>query len=123
MVDESKAVPSARFFADLGGESIDFLELSFRLERKLGFKVEFNRLLGGRAIQTAPRGVVTREAIAALGSEYPYLPVERLKPEPTVAEMMDELLTVEAISRFVGSVAASAPNRDGTESAAAAPPP
>jgi len=36
-VDEEECVPSARLFVDLGLESIDFLEISFRMEEEFGF--------------------------------------------------------------------------------------
>ena len=36
-VDESEVVPEANLFNDLGLESIDFLEISFRMEESFGF--------------------------------------------------------------------------------------
>ena len=49
-VDESEVVPEANLFNDLGLESIDFLEISFRMEESFGFPFptdQLGELLGG----------------------------------------------------------------------------
>ena len=107
-VGEEEVVPTARFFADLGGESIDVLELSFHVERQFGVKIEFNRLLAGDQIQTDERGVVTPESLQWLAETYPFLAVERLGPSPT-PEAMKDLLTVDAITRLVDAARDTAP--------------
>jgi acyl carrier protein len=99
-VDEEEVTPTARFFADLGGESIDVLDLSFQIERQFNVKIEFNRMLAGDQIQTDEHGVVTPKSLQWLAETCPFLAVERLGPSPT-PEAMKDLLTVEAITRFV----------------------
>ena len=49
-VDESEVVPEANLFNDLGLESIDFLEISFRMEESFGFPFptdQLGELMGG----------------------------------------------------------------------------
>ena len=43
-VDYEKCVPSARLFVELGLESIDFLEISFRMDEEFGFHYPINDL-------------------------------------------------------------------------------
>ena len=38
-IDPSKVEPDARFFIDLGAESIDVLDIRFRIEAAFGFKI------------------------------------------------------------------------------------
>ena len=38
-IDPSKVEPDARFFIDLGAESIDVLDIRFRIEQAFGFKI------------------------------------------------------------------------------------
>ena len=38
-VDEDEVIPSATLQGDLGAESIDFLDIIFRLEREFGIKI------------------------------------------------------------------------------------
>jgi acyl carrier protein len=107
-VDEEEVTPTARFFADLGAESIDVLDLSFQVERQFGVKIEFSRLLAGDQIQTDEHGVVTPESLQWLAEKYPFLGVEQLGPSPT-PEAMKDLLTVEAITRLVDAERNAAP--------------
>jgi acyl carrier protein len=109
-VEEREATPSARFFRDLGGESIDILDLSFQLERQLGAKVEFGQLFAGDTIRTGQRGVVMPESLNWLADKYPFLPVQELRPNPT-ADSLKDLLTVDAITRFVELALSGSPAR------------
>ena len=53
-VDDDEVTPTSRLKADLGAESIDFLDIVFRLEKNFGIKIPRNR--SGRA----PDEVATR---------------------------------------------------------------
>lgn len=91
---------SARFFADLGGESIEVLDLSFQLEKRFGVKIELNKMLAGDAITTDTHGIVTPAALASLKNAYPFLPIENLAPDPT-PESLKDLLTIDSIVQMV----------------------
>lgn len=48
-IDPLKIEPEARFFIDLGAESIDVLDIRFRIEQAFGFRIsddEVTRLIG-----------------------------------------------------------------------------
>jgi len=99
-VEPEEVTPSARFFADLGGESIDLLDLSFRLEKKLGTKIQFDRMFSAEELPRDEQGRLTPEAAAAVHAKYPSLKVEHLKDRPVVA-VIQEVLTVGLIADFV----------------------
>ena len=46
-VEEDDIKPSATLQADLGAESIDFLDIAFRLEREFGIKIPRGELFSG----------------------------------------------------------------------------
>ncbi len=100
----------ARFFEDLGGESIDLLDLGFRLQRDLGVPIEFNRLMAREHLTTDDTGVLTAESRARLQAAYPFLRADLL-PADANAESLFALLTVDAIVAFVaGECASRMPN-------------
>lgn len=111
-VDRDEIKPESRFFADLGGESIELLELSFQLEKRLRCRVSFTSLFSGEALATDERGIVRSEALADLVRRYPFLPVQRLKPEPRVEDLQD-LLTIRVLAELV-RLAIEAPANDTT---------
>ncbi len=102
-LEEDEVTPESRFFADLGGESIELLELTFQLEKQLGCRVDFNRLFSSEDLQRDAQGIVSPTSLAALGARYPFLPLARLKPQPTIEDLKD-LLTVDAITCLADSV-------------------
>lgn len=93
-------VPSARFFADLDGESIDLLDMQFRVEKQLGAIINFKSLLADERLATGERGVLAPGAIEFLAGEFPFLNVRDLPPNPTHDSLRD-LLTVHAICEYV----------------------
>lgn len=94
-------IDDARFFADLGGESIEVLELQFQLEKKLGLRLAFSEVLAGQQVRTDARGVVTPESLAWLRENFPFLPLERLPADPTPEHLRQDLFTVGAIKALV----------------------
>ena len=100
VLDDPHPAPDKRFFADLGGESIEVLELSFQLEKLFGVRIDINKILAGAAIETDARGVVTPASLQKLKSAYPFLPTEKLDPDPT-PEALKNLLTVGSITQMV----------------------
>ena len=103
--DAAELELSARLIDDLGAESIDYLDILFRLERTFGVKI--------------PRGQITKEARGALSEEefqqggvltpaglerlrgyLSEVPAERFKPGLKVGEI-PMLFTVETFCRLV----------------------
>lgn len=102
-VDEDEITPQASLTRDLGAESIDFLDIVFRLEQAFGFKVAQGELFPDN-VQQDPKfvrdGRVTPEGIAALKQRLPHADFTRLEKDPQVSRVA-EIFTVEAIVRFV----------------------
>ena len=104
-VDESEVELKHGLVADLGAESIDFLDLVFRLEKAFGVKI--------------PRGQIEKEARGALGNEefekdgvlsdkgieqlkryLSEVPAERIEPGLKINEI-PTLFTVETFCKLV----------------------
>ena len=97
--------PEALFFDDLGGESLDLLELSFRLDRELGVRVRFNEISAAE-LPCDERGCLTPAALESLRSRFPFLKLDGFESRPL--RKPTDLLTVEAIAGFVQAALAAA---------------
>lgn len=63
----------ARFFHDLGGESIDLLDFGFRSERRYGVRSPFPRLTSGDGWQFDEQGRLSESSLARLQTEFPQI--------------------------------------------------
>ncbi len=107
-VDESEVVPEANLFNDLGLESIDFLEISFRMEESFGFPFptdQLGELMGGVTEDSTREQIET--VLDQLKAEF-HIPVVKselagLDPyEPTtLRDGVLALFTVSALADFV----------------------
>ncbi|TPW14705.1 MAG: acyl carrier protein [bacterium] len=103
--DADKMTPTARLIDDLGAESIDFLDIVFRLER--AFKVKIPR---GRIVEEArgdlseaefeKSGIVTEAGMVRLKSFLSEVPPEHFKSPMKVADI-PRLFTVETFCKMV----------------------
>lgn len=107
-VEPEVIVPSAEFFADLDGESIDVLEMEFQFKKLYGVTFEIGRHFAG-SVQTDTAGVVLPESLAALREQFPFLAIDRLPPSPTT-ETLKQLMTVDAITHMVERQLSAATN-------------
>src|SRR5258708_39802752 len=73
--------PEALFFDDLDGESIDLIELSFRLERLYGVRVRFQELSEDELIFD-DQGCLTAESLGLLRTKFPFLKLEGFETRP-----------------------------------------
>src|SRR5438874_5434214 len=75
-VDEHEITPAARLQDDLGAESIDFLDIVFRLEREFAIKIPRGELFPESVFQGDPdfvrEGRVTDKGLSELRSRMPY---------------------------------------------------
>src|SRR5471030_2982433 len=75
-VDEEDLTPTATLQGDLGAESIDFLDIVFRLEREFAISIPRGELFPEAIFQGNPEmvqeGRVTDLGIGALRSRMPY---------------------------------------------------
>jgi acyl carrier protein len=104
-VDEEEVRPEASLVKDLGAESIDMLDLVFRLEREFKVKIPRGQLekearQGLTDEEFESRGVVTDKGLAVLRQYFTEVPAERLQPGLKVAEI-PALFTVETFCKVV----------------------
>src|SRR3954463_16793719 len=75
-VEEDEIKPTATLQGDLGAESIDFLDIVFRLEREFGIKIPRNELFPESIFQGDPEfvkdGRVTPKGLSELRTKMPY---------------------------------------------------
>ena len=104
-VEEDEVTPEATLTGDLGAESIDFLDIVFRLEKNFGIKIPRGDLFP-EDIQSDPElvqdGRVTDKGLEALRQKLHYADVDRFSQDPNVQDL-SELFTVEMITRYVES--------------------
>ena len=105
-VDEDEVTPQARLQADLNAESIDFLDIVFRLEREFGIKIDRNELFPESIFQGDPDfvqdGKVTAKGLAELRTRMPYADLAAFEKNPQF-ENIGDLFTVDLIVRYVKS--------------------
>src|SRR5262249_31339738 len=103
-VDEDDVIPSATLQGDLGAESIDFLDIVFRLEREFGIKIlrgELfpNSILGDQA-DLVHEGRVTYRGMVELRSRMPYADLADFERDRRLSAVAD-LFTVGLVVRYV----------------------
>ena len=103
-VDETDVMPSATLIVDLGAESIDFLDIVFRLEREFGIKIPRGELFPESIFQGDPEfvqnGKVTAKGLAELRQRMPFADISDFEKNPDLAGISD-LFTVEMITRYI----------------------
>ena len=104
-VDDDEVSEAAKLVDDLGAESIDFLDIVFRLEKNFGLKIPRGELFPENLAADASLvadGKVTAEGIAQLRSTMPHFDADALAADPRV-ENIQSLLTVKMIVNFIST--------------------
>jgi acyl carrier protein len=103
-VEEDEIKPTATLQGDLGAESIDFLDIVFRLEREFGIKIPRGELFPEAIFQGDPEfvqnGKVTTKGLAELRSRMPFADLSKFEQNPELSAISD-LFTVEMIARYI----------------------
>ena len=102
-VDEEEVTPDAVIRDDLGAESIDFLDIMFRLEKAFSIKIPRGEMIPEN-VQNDPElvtdGVVTPKGIAMLKEKMPHSDFTTFEQDPKL-DNMSKLFTVNAIVNYV----------------------
>ena len=104
-VGEEDILPSATMVGDLGAESIDFLDIVFRLEKSFGIKIPRGDLFPEDVLSSSEfvaGGKVNAAGIAALKTRMPFADLSRFEANPNVQNFANTL-TVEDMVRYVQS--------------------
>ncbi len=102
-VDEDEVTPDAVLTTDLGAESIDFLDIVFKLEQTFGFKIAQGELFPENVAQDpkfVQDGKVTAEGLAALREKLPHADFSKFESNPEITKVA-EVFTVDALVNFV----------------------
>ena len=103
-VDEDDIKPSSTLQGDLGAESIDFLDIVFRLEREFGIKIPRGELFPESIFQGDPEfvqnGKVTDKGLAELRSRMPFADLGAFDHDRRLSAVPD-LFTVGLVARYV----------------------
>src|SRR5438477_12811654 len=96
-VDEDEISPESTLQGDLGAESIDFLDIVFRLEREFGIKIPRGELFPESIFQGDPElaqaGGVTEKGLHELRSKMPFADISKFEANPELSTLSD-LFTV-----------------------------
>ena len=105
-VDEEDIKPTATLQGDLGAESIDFLDIVFRLEREFGIKIPRGELFPESIFQGDPEfvqdGRVTDKGLAELRARMPFADLTAFEADPDINKFRD-VFTVDTLVKFVMS--------------------
>ena len=103
-VDEDDISPAATLQGDLGAESIDFLDIVFRLEREFGIKIPRGELFPESIFQGDPEfvqeGQVTAKGLQELREKMPFADLTEFEKNPQLSHLSD-LFTVDMITRYI----------------------
>jgi len=102
-VDEDEVTPEATLVGDLGAESIDFLDIVFRLEKSFDIKIPRGELFPEDILTNAEYiqdGKVTEAGLAELRRRMPFANLDEFEQNPVVQDF-GNLLTVADMCRFV----------------------
>lgn len=102
-VDDDEVVPDAKLAADLGAESIDFLEIVFKLEKSFDIKIPRGELLPDNVLNN-PEFVqdskLTPAGLTELKQRMAHVDFTEFEQDPDINKMMD-LFTTQTIVKFV----------------------
>ncbi len=103
-VDAEDVTREATILGDLGAESIDLLDIVFRLERNFGIKIPRGELFPENISDPdlTQDGKLTDRGLAELKEKMPYADLSGFSADPQVEKIYD-LYTVDMLVQYVSS--------------------
>ena len=104
-VDDDEVTPEATMVGDLGAESIDFLDIVYKLERSFDIEIPREELFPDDILTSSEYvqdGKVTPAGLEQLKERMPYADLSRFETNPLVQDFAN-LLTVSDLCRYVES--------------------
>jgi acyl carrier protein len=102
-VDDDEVTPEARLSEDLGAESIDYLDITFQLEKAFGIKIPKGELIP-ETLFTNPEyvqnGKMTPAGITELKAKMPFADLSKFIADPDINKFRD-IFTVETLVAYV----------------------
>lgn len=109
-VDDDEVSPSATLQGDLGAESIDFLDIVFRLEKEFSIKIPKGELFPDDILSNpdyVDNDRITPAGLAKLKEAMPHADLTSLEDSPLLSKLPD-LFTVDTIVNYVENKLAAA---------------
>lgn len=102
-VDNEDVTPTAKLQEDLGAESIDYLDITFRLEKLFNIKIPQEELFP-REVLSNPSYVENRKlnpaGLMALRKAMPHADLSGFEANPEI-DRLSEVFTVDTIVKFI----------------------
>ncbi len=102
-VDKDEVKPEASLTRDLGAESIDFIDIIFRLEKAFDIKIPSGDLFPGNILNDerfVQNGLVTEAGLAELKVKMPYLDIVAFSADPKISKLA-EFFTVKMVINYI----------------------
>ena len=103
-VDDDEVSLESTLMGDLGAESIDFLDIVFRLEKAFGIKIPREELFPAESLMNdadlVHNGKLTDKGVAMLKEKMPHTDLTKFLKDPDINKMAD-LFTVNAIVNYI----------------------
>lgn len=103
-VDDDEVTTEATLMGDLGAESIDFLDIVFRLEKTFAIKIPREELFPAENLMNdsefVHNGKLTEKGLAELREKMPHTDIKAFEGDPDINKLAN-LFTVNAIVNYV----------------------
>ena len=103
-VDDDEVTPEATLMGDLGAESIDFLDIVFRLEKSFEIKIPREELFPIENMMSNPDfvhdGKLTEAGLAEMKDIMPHTDISNFENDPDINKLGD-LFTVNSIVNYI----------------------
>ena len=104
-VDDDEVTEEATMVGDLGAESIDFLDIVFKLEKSFSIQIPRDELFPDDILtdgQYVENGRVTVDGVAKLKDRMPFADLSKFEENPQVQDF-GSLLTVKDLCNYVAT--------------------
>jgi acyl carrier protein len=103
-LDDDEVTNKATLMGDLGAESIDFLDIVFRLEKTFGIKIPREELFPAESLMNnsefVENGKLTEKGLTELRNSMPHTDLSSFEQDPDINKLGD-LFTVNSVVNFV----------------------
>lgn len=103
-IDSEEICPESSLVRDLGAESIDFIDIIFRLEKSFDIKIPSGELFPANLFndeRMVQAGRVTPEGLKVLREKMPFLDMAEFEKDPQLSNLANHF-TVQMILDYVG---------------------
>ena len=102
-VDENEVTPEAKLSGDLNAESIDYLDITFQLEKTFGIKIPKGELFPENLFtdpEYVQNGKMTAKGLAEVKSRMPFADLSKFEQDPDINKFRD-IFTVDTLVKYV----------------------